>query len=128
PIQARLRHADATGRYAAAKALAELGPRARCALPALLRALRDKEAGVRASAAGAVGPVAAGSPSAREAVAALAALLKDEKKDRGRSAAVRSLRCFGADAWATLPALREGLSAENEVAGPDGPAAETVAL
>ena len=108
-VQTRLGHADAAVRSAAAAALAELGPRAAAALPALLRALKDKDQSVRAAAAGAVGPVAASSP--RQAVAALAVLLKHEPDEGVWHDAINSLRCLGPHAWVAMPILREALMA-----------------
>jgi HEAT repeat protein len=76
-------------------------------LPMLLRALADKDGQVRADAAETVGRVGPAAP--QDSVAALVALLENEKEGRVRLSVVQSLRCFGPHAWAALPALREAL-------------------
>jgi hypothetical protein len=127
-IQALLCHADFKVRFAAAVALADLGPQALPALPALLRALQDRTevAVVRAAATAAVGRVAPGSASQREAVTALASLVKTDLSPDVRAEAVGALRRFGPHACEAAPTLRKGLAAL--AVGPGQFDAEAVAL
>jgi HEAT repeat protein len=113
-IRGRLRHADAKQRTAAASALADLGPRARAALPTVLTMLTDEDDGTRAAAADAVGRLAPDSPTAPDAVAALAALLKKEENGNVRETVIGALRRFGPLAHAAIPALRETLSLQGD--------------
>jgi HEAT repeat protein len=69
-----LRDANVVARCTAARALGQMGPQAREALPALLQALQDREPLVRDSVAEAIGCVG---PEAPEAVLALIQALTD---------------------------------------------------
>jgi HEAT repeat protein len=106
-IERRLRADDADERRTAAKALADLGPRCKSALPGILKSLDDNEQQVRFAAVNAIGEIAPASPSARKAAEALAALLKSERQSEVRTKAIRALYCFGPDAWVALPVIRE---------------------
>jgi HEAT repeat protein len=75
-------------------------------LPALLTALKDSDASVRAWAAQAIGEIG---PDAAEAVPALVTLLRNEDEGSRNSAAI-GLRGIGRVAKDALPALRETLS------------------
>jgi HEAT repeat protein len=79
-----LRNEDAQVRQRAAIALAELGPKAKAAVPALISALRDPDPGVRRMAASALGEIG---PDARRAVPALKNALKDENAQVEKDAA-----------------------------------------
>ena len=93
-------------RLQAADALANLGPDAKEAIPALTAALKgDKEAKVRAYAAFALKKMGA---EAKEAVPALTDALKD-KDEEVRSVAADALGQLGADAKSAVPALAEAL-------------------
>src|SRR4051794_23834997 len=63
-------------RARAAQALAEMGPRAETAVPALVEALKDPKTPVRRNAARALGRMGSGYP-ALESVAALTEVLED---------------------------------------------------
>ncbi len=121
-VKARLRDADPRIRANAALALRVLGPAARSALPDLFEALTDKEPEVRATAAGAVGLIAADGPQRQEAVAVLTALLKSETDRHFRVAAIESLEHIGPQSWTALATVRKGLE-ESEPPNPlTGPA------
>jgi HEAT repeat protein len=68
----------------ASTALGKIGPEARAAVPALTRALQDRDEDVRREAASALGRLG---PDARAAVADLVALLKDQRKPVRQQAA-----------------------------------------
>jgi hypothetical protein len=94
-----LEDGDGDVREAAADALAEIGPHAVEAVPALITALGDDRIGVRRAAALALGEIG---PGAREAVPTLIQALGDESSLM-RQAAVKALRAitgqdFGEDA------------------------------
>jgi len=82
----------------------------RSCLPALMKALGDNDADVRAWSAQAIGEIG---PVAAEAVPALIALLRNPDVGSRNSAAI-ALRKIGPEAKAALPALREALSDPNE--------------
>jgi HEAT repeat protein len=79
-------------------------------LPALMKALGDNDASVRAWSAQAIGYIG---PDAEEAVPALIALLRNQDVGSRNSAAI-ALRTIGPEAKSALPALREALSDPNE--------------
>ena len=81
--------------------LAQIGPAARQALPALLQAARDEDLRVRASAAQALGSMGS---AATEAVPALEDLLKDPSFPV-RMYAVRALSQIGSPTKAAIPGL-----------------------
>jgi HEAT repeat protein len=81
-------------RERAARALGEIGAEAKAALPALAAALADKEAGVRAAAAEALGRL----PTAKADIDRLAMLL-DDAEVQVRLSAAQSL-------WTLAPAVR----------------------
>jgi len=85
-------------RMAAARALGIIGPEARSAVPALVGALRDKEAGVRWEAAEALGRIG------RDSVPALIEGLWD-RDVKVRHTAVYALGVVGPEAGAAVPAL-----------------------
>ena len=61
----------------AATVLRQIGPAAKTAIPTLTELLKDKEAKVRAAAAGALGKIG---PDAMPAIPVLAELLKDQNR------------------------------------------------
>jgi hypothetical protein len=75
-LVSRLKDSSAWTRYLAAKALGELGPAAKKAVPALARAVADEHESVRAQAAYALGEIG---PEAKGAVLALRRALTDSK-------------------------------------------------
>jgi HEAT repeat protein len=79
-------------------------------LPALMKALGDNDADVRAWSAQAIGDIG---PDAAEAVPALIALLRNQDVGSRNSAAI-ALRGIGPEAKSALPALREALSDPNK--------------
>jgi HEAT repeat protein len=92
-LVADLKNADADVRRAAAKGIAEMGPDAKSATPALLDALKkDKDLFVRRFAAQALGDVEA---DPKTAVPALAAVIKETDKKELVEAAVTSLGKMG---------------------------------
>jgi HEAT repeat protein len=96
-------------REAAANALAESGPQAVDAVPALIQALRNEEQdwALREAASDALGAIGA------EAVPALIEALSDED-ERVRGAAVGALRDMGPQASDAIPALVQTLRDEND--------------
>ena len=66
-------------------ALAEIGPAARDAVPALIETLKDREVEVRGSAVYALGEIG---PAARAALPMLGVLLKDDNADIRKAAAI----------------------------------------
>jgi HEAT repeat protein len=82
-----LSHRDAAARTMAARALCQIGPRAKAALPTLLKALHDKEDQVRLWSLAALANMG---PGARRAVPELSPLLMDGDL-RIREAAQRTL-------------------------------------
>src|SRR5262245_60515983 len=133
----QLKSEDPEARRSAAKALAEMGPQARDAVPALTETLKDKDLFVRrfsAQALGAIGPeaksaipalVGALGESRKEMVVAsaralgqlgpdgiksLADILKDRKRDLTlRRKATESLGASTKDAKSAVPVLIEAL-------------------
>ena len=85
-------------RMAAARSLGTIGPEARGAVPALIGALRDPEAGVRWEAAAALGRIG------KDSVPALIEALWD-RDVRVRHAATYALGAVGPGASAAIPAL-----------------------
>ncbi len=74
-LMTQLKDKDAQNRRAAAKGLAEAGPDAKPAVPALIDALKDKD--VRTDAAVALGDIG---PAAKDAVEPLRDAVSDKKK------------------------------------------------
>jgi HEAT repeat protein len=99
-LVADLKSTDADVRRAAAKGIAEMGPDAKSAAPALLDVLKkDKDLFVRRFAAQALGDVEA---DPKTAVPALAAVLKESDKKELVEAAVTSLGKMGPTAVTPL--------------------------
>jgi HEAT repeat protein len=73
----RLRHKEPTVRMPTAEVLGQLGPKAREAIPAILLAACDIDAGVRKAAAAALDQVDSGWPTHPGATAAVPALIKE---------------------------------------------------
>lgn len=101
----------APGRRAwAAYGLGEFGPNAKEAIPNLIQlageATPDEHDERGAAAAGALGKIAPGTPSADKAVAVLIALLKSGNAF-AQERAIEALRRFGPEAKPAVPALRE---------------------
>src|SRR5262249_21904848 len=95
-----LQSADAKDRRNATRVLAKgIGPEGKAAAPALIRALRDEDSGVRCDAATALGKVG---PVTKEVVPALAAALADKEV---RSSAADALGEIGPTAREAIPAL-----------------------
>lgn len=101
---------------AKAAALAELGKIGQIqkslvssAVPDMIKALEDKDAGVRAAAAKAVGMV---DPDPKEVVPALVRLMKDDKDAAVRLAAIQGLAAMGESAKDASGALRGVVKAE----------------
>ena len=88
-------------------------------MPALTRALKDKDTYVRQAAAQALGKIGA---KAKAAVPALANALKDQRP-AVRQAAAQALGQIGAEAKAAVPALRAAMR-DNEVGEVRGAIAE----
>jgi HEAT repeat protein len=105
--------ADAFVRWGAARALGKMAPgQSRDAVPALAKALADKSADVRLTAAVALRRFG---PTAKEAVAALAAAVK--RDDGARLEALKTLAVVGAEAG---PAAKESaVAAAVALADPD---------
>ena len=93
----RLQRGDEQARFLAAYRLADLGPKAKAAVPALIAALSDKTGQVRSSAARALGRIG---PAATDAIPVLVRLLV--KNDDARSDARDALSYIGP---AALPVL-----------------------
>ncbi|HKI37754.1 MAG TPA: HEAT repeat domain-containing protein [Gemmataceae bacterium] len=111
-LVADLKSNDSDVRRAAAKGLAEMGPDAKPAAPALITALKnDKDLFVRRFAAQALGEVEA---DPKTAVPALSAVLKEEDKKELVEAAVTSLGKMGQPA---VPPLIDAL--KNKAAAPN---------
>jgi HEAT repeat protein len=119
---ADLKDPDSDVRRAAAKGLAEMGPDAKSAAPALLAALKnDKDLFVRRFAAQALGDVGA---DAKTAVPALAAALKEDGKKELAEAAITSLGKMGAPAVPPLmDAVKNKTSPPKKEKGKKGPPA-----
>jgi hypothetical protein len=98
---ASLGHRDPQIRGDACYALAAFGPRAKPALPALIRALRDQDGWVRWTAAHAIGAIG---PEAVAAVPALTKALQDHDESVRRHVAC-SLGHIGPEAKSAVPAL-----------------------
>ncbi len=77
---------------------------AKDAMPDIYKALEDKDAGVRAAAAEALGKT---DPEYKDAGAVLVKLLKDDKEESVKIGAAKGLAAMGATAKDALPALRE---------------------
>ena len=96
---------------AAAHALAEIGPQAVDAVPALLQALMNEEdAGLRQAVSDALGAIGS------EAVPALVQALADED-ERVRNAAARALKDVGPQAVDAVPALIQALGDPDDDVG-----------
>lgn len=74
------------------------------AIPEMMKALDDKEAGVRAAAAKAVGQAGSEDP---DTVPSLVKLLKSDKEESVKIAAAEGLGLLGSKAKDAVPALRE---------------------
>ena len=105
-------------RHAAARVLGFIGPDARMAAPALLRATKDKDSGVRTCAFFALGRI---QPDTEIAIPVLVAGLDDPYPGAQWQAAI-ALRQYGPEARAAVPALLRTLAAYNARALP--PAAD----
>lgn len=92
---------DNTERRRAAEALAELGPDAKLAVPALTKALRDRDLFVRRYSAQALGKIGT---DARDAITALALATGDEAREV-QLAAIESLCQLGKPALSALLAV-----------------------
>jgi HEAT repeat protein len=77
---------------------------AKDATPDIYEALKDKEAGVRAAAAEALGKT---DPEYKDAGALLVKLLKEDKEEGVKIGAMKGLAAMGANAKDALPAIRE---------------------
>src|SRR5262249_39687178 len=99
--------ADSNGtRRAGARALGRCGPAAAAAVPALVKRLRDSEAGVRVAAAEALLRIAGDRNESAEAVKVLSeGLTAEDVWDRGE--AVRAIGRLGPLARETLPGLKK---------------------
>lgn len=87
----RLRHKESTVRRSGAEVLGRLGPKAREAIPALLNAACDVDAGVRKAAAAALDQVDAGWPAdplAGAAVSNLVQVMKGRSSDIAQTASL----------------------------------------
>ena len=105
-IQALKDKGDSSVRYWPAKALAQIGPKAKAAVPALAQALKDEDEWVRANAAEALGRIG---PEAKAAVPALIQALKNEDVLRVRWGAAEALGQIGPAAKQAVPALAQAL-------------------
>src|SRR5205823_4583221 len=76
-------------RLQAARLLAKLGPEAKAAVPALVRALKDKDSFIREAAASALGRIG---PAAKSAAPDFIGLLEQQNR-------------FAAGAWASAPRM-----------------------
>ncbi len=94
--------ADATLRLQAIRALSNIGPEAKDALPTVTKALRDRDARVRARAAFALGEIAVDPQVAPPLIAAL--------RDSDRSVCVQAANSLIRIGPAAVPFLAEGLS------------------
>jgi len=97
---------DDTHRKLAAEVLGDMGPRARTAIPVLIKALKDREVLVRYRAAEALGKIGTDSETV---VPALVQCLTDAHP-MPRAAAAESLGKYGQAAGTALPALRDLLN------------------
>lgn len=91
--------ADAAAPYTrnnAAYSIARMGPAAKAAVPALIRALKDPEAAVRFPVAIALREIG---PDAREAVPALTEALEDRSDDVAAMARRALIKITGEDPW-----------------------------
>ncbi len=101
---------EVASRKEAVEALAAIGPDAKAAVPALLKALDDNAAAVRVGAIVALGRIG---PGAKPAVPKLLEALMDQDKDF-RLAALQSLGSIGPDAKEAVPVLLKTLKEERE--------------
>jgi HEAT repeat protein len=109
-LVARLTNGNAAVRAEAATTLARTGRRAREALPALLRAVDDRDGQVRRAAIEAVGQLAPCTDSEASAVATLGALVKDGiDKYHPADTAMEALRQFGPRFWSEASMVRSAL-------------------
>ena len=110
----RLKGAGPLERQAIIRALERIGAGAAAAIPALVELRRSPDADLltRCAAAQALGELAQGTPSPKEATAALAAALKDPSEDLRWYAAI-ALKLLGASAASALPALRSAAAGED---------------
>jgi HEAT repeat protein len=128
---ANLKLPDAEDRATAARAMGQIGSRARDAVPALVAALKDQHGDVRSSAAAALGNIG---PEAEEVAPALYPLLEDGDPSV-RSTAAAALGMIGLEAKELVPALLSSLkdqdarvrSSAAAALGNIGPEAEEVA-
>ena len=93
-------------REAASRALDEIGPEARAAIPNLLKSLKNREAAIRRAAIEALGNMGS---KARKTAPHLAGALRD-KSAAVRASAAEALAKVGARADVALPALKEALN------------------
>jgi len=100
---ARLGNSDNFKRREAAKELSELGPEAKSALPALRKAMRDKDLFVRRFAAEAMGKIAAGTGD-KDTVSVLFLATNDEKEEV-QKAAIEALALMGQAATDALVSI-----------------------
>ncbi len=101
----KLQHKDVEVRRSAAKALMEMGPGAKEAVPVLIKALQDKDDLVRANAAWALGTVG---PEAEQAIPNLIEAFQDEVMIV-RMGAAGGLGGIGPRAKQSIPALAKAI-------------------
>jgi HEAT repeat protein len=114
----RLRHKEATERRRAADVLGRLGPGARAAIPALLVAACDGDAGVRKAAAAALDQVDVGWPAHPGACGAVPNLIQEMKRrssDVAQTACRLLSRIRGPAVLGLARALTEGASDLHQV-------------
>jgi HEAT repeat protein len=127
-LAAALRSPDRRVRAVACPILMQFGPRARAAIPALIRAAQEKPDGsINAApvfpdlahlAIEALGRIAPGTDSASEVIAALNKILRAEDRSNWNSA-VYALAGFGPAAASAVPELVRGLRESISASSPD---------